>query len=242
MPSFTDNTSYEGYSEDPVKFGLGDTMAPRIGLSYDVFGDSSLKVFASYGIYYDLMKLYMGQLTFGGTKRVEDYYALQDPDWTKIAASGKLDDAASQKAGNTYAGSMDYLPPSLNRVDPDLKPTAQREISFGAEKKLAEDLSVTARFVQKHLIRTIEDVGVYITTVNPTTGTVTVSQDFWIANPGYGVSLPISQGGKFVLDSLDSDPRRLLALPESDDGNTTASTSRWKRGSATTGRAGSITP
>jgi hypothetical protein len=200
MPSFTDNTSYEGWSKNPVKFGLGDALAPRVGVSYDVFGDSSLKLFASYGIYYDLMKLYMGQLTFGGTKRVEDYYALQDPDWTKIAASGKLDDAASQKAGNTYAGSMDYLPPSLNRVDPDMKPTAQREISFGAEKKLAEDLSITARFVQKHLIRTIEDVGVYVTKVNPNTGAVTVYQDFWITNPGFGVSLPISQGGKFIDD------------------------------------------
>jgi hypothetical protein len=200
MPAFTDNTSYAGYSKNPVKFGLEDTLAPRLGVSYDVFGDSSLKVFASYGIYYDVMKLYMGQLTFGGSKRVEDYYALQDPDWKKIAASGKLDDAASQKAGNTYAGSMDYLPPSLNRVDPDLKPTAQREISFGAEKKLGENISLSVRLVNKHLIRTIEDVGVYITTVNPTTGTVTVSQDFWITNPGFGVSRPISQGGKFIDD------------------------------------------
>ena len=200
MPSFTDNKSYPGWSENPVKFGLDSTLAPRIGLSYDMFGDSSLKIFASYGIYYDVMKLYMGQLTFGGTKRVEDYYALQDPDWTKIAASGTIDDAASQKAGNTYAGSMDYLPPSLNRVDPDIKPTSQREISFGAEKKLGENISLTARFVQKHLIRTIEDVGVYITTVNPTTGAVTVSQDFWVTNPGFGVSLPVSQGGKFIED------------------------------------------
>jgi len=200
MPAFTDNKAYAGWSENPVKFGLGDTIAPRLGATYYVFGYSSLKIFASYGIYYDLMKLYMGQLTFGGTKRVEDYYALQDPDWTKIAANGAIDDAASQKAGNTYAGSMDYLPPSLNRVDPDLKPTAQREISFGAEKKLGEDIAFSVRFVQKHLIRTIEDVGVYITTVNPTTGAVTVSQDFWIANPGYGVSLPVSQGGKFIED------------------------------------------
>ena len=200
MPSFTDNKDYPGWSEDPVRFGLGDTVAPRIGLSYDVFKDSSLKLFASYGIYYDLMKMYMGQLTFGGTKRIETYYALQDPDWTKIAESGGLDDEASQKAGNTYAGFMDYLPPSLNRVDPDLKPTAQREISFGAEKRLTEDISLSARFVQKHLIRTIEDVGVYITTVNPVTGAVTVSQDFWVTNPGFGVSLPISQGGKFIED------------------------------------------
>jgi len=199
MPPFTDNKSYPGWSEDPVRFGLGSTIAPRVGLSYDVFKDSSLKLFASYGIYYDLMKMYMGQLTFGGTKRIETYYALQDPDWSKIAASGALDDEASQKAGNTYAGYMDYLPPSLNRVDPDIKPTAQREISFGAEKKLTEDISASARFVQKHLIRTIEDVGVYIYTTS-SSGAVTVSQDFWVTNPGYGVSLPVSQGGKFVED------------------------------------------
>jgi len=199
MPSFTDNKDYPGWSEDPVRFGLGDTIAPRIGLSYDVFGDSSLKVFASYGIYYDLMKLYMGQLTFGGTKRIETYYALQDPDWTKIAANGVLDDEASQKAGNTYAGFMDYLPPSLNRVDPDMKPSSQREISFGAEKRMTDDISISARFVQKHLIRAIEDVGVYIYTTS-SSGAVTVSQDFWVGNPGFGVTLPISQGGKFVED------------------------------------------
>ena len=37
---------------------------------------------------------------------------------------------------------------------------SQREISFGLEKKLAEDLSATVRLVQKHLRYAIEDVGV----------------------------------------------------------------------------------
>jgi hypothetical protein len=174
-------------------------------LTYDVFKDSSLKLFASYGIYYDLMKMYMGQLAFGGTKRIETYYALQDPDWTKIAASGVLSDEASQKAGNTYAGYMDYL--TLNQIDPDIKPTSQREFSFGAEKKLWEDVSVSVRFVQKHLIRTIEDVGVYTYTYS-SSGAVSVSQVFWTCNPGYGVSRPVSEGGKFLLDynSTPNDP------------------------------------
>jgi len=43
------------------------------------------------------MKLYMAEGAFGGFKWISDYYALQDPDWTKIAASGLIDDAASQK-------------------------------------------------------------------------------------------------------------------------------------------------
>jgi hypothetical protein len=193
MPAFTDNKEYEGWTKNPVKFNLGQTLAPRLGVTYDVFGDSSLKIFASFGIYYDVMKLYMGELTFGGWKRVEDYYALNNPDWTAIASNGNLDDANNQAANgtNTYCGSMDYLPPSLNRVDPDLKPMSQREISFGAEKKLSEDLSFSARFVQKHLIRTIEDVGVYVRE-----GSI-LYQDFWITNPGFGVSRPVSEGGEF---------------------------------------------
>jgi hypothetical protein len=194
MPSFTDQTDVTAYSPKPIKFGLGQSLAPRLGVVYDVFGDSSLKIFGSFGIYYDIMKLYLGQLTFGGSKRVEDIYALQDPDWTKIAESGLLDDAVSQEAGNTYAGSMYYLPPSFDRVDPDLKPTAQREISLGVEKKLWENASLSVRLVNKHLIRTIEDVGVYVTE-----GT-SVYQDFWVTNPGFGVSRPISEGGQFDLN------------------------------------------
>jgi hypothetical protein len=197
IPSMTTNTSYPNFTDKPVKFDLGQMLAPRAGAVYDVFGDSSLKVFGSFGIYYDVMKLYMAELTFGGWKRVQDYYSLTTPDWTKIAASGNFDDRASQSAGGTYAGSLDFLPPSFGRVDPDLKPTAQREISFGAEKKLMEDLSLSVRFVNKHLIRTIEDVGVFETVHNPD-GSTSLTETFYITNPGFGWSRPVSQGGKFT--------------------------------------------
>ena len=201
IPAMTTNTAYPGYKPNAIKFNLGDTLAPRVGVIYDVFGDSSLKVFGSFGIYYDVMKLYMAELTYGGWKRVEDYYALKDPDWTKIAASGDVNDKASQTANNYYAGSEDYLPPSFATTDPNLKPMAQREISFGVEKKLLEDLSFSARFVNKHLIRTIEDVGNWVTVVDPDTGIPTLVQQYWIANPGFGVTRPMSQGGLFPNDT-----------------------------------------
>jgi hypothetical protein len=197
IPSMTTDTSYTDFTEKPVKFDLGQMLAPRLGAVYDVFGDSSLKVFGSFGIYYDVMKLYMAELTFGGWKRKQDYYSLTTPDWTQIAASGNFNDRASQEAGGHYAGSLDFLPPSFGRVDPDLKPTAQREISFGAEKKLLEDLSLSVRFVNKHLLRTIEDVGVFETVVNPD-GTTDLTETFYITNPGFGWSRPVSQGGKFT--------------------------------------------
>ncbi|MBN2264258.1 MAG: TonB-dependent receptor, partial [Candidatus Aminicenantes bacterium] len=205
MPAFTGNTATPGFTPKPVKFDLGDTIAPRLGVVYDVFGDSSLKVFGSFGIYYDVMKLYMGQLTFGGSKRVQDYYALKDPDWTQIAANALLDDAAAQEANNKYAGSDDYLPPSFDRVDPDMKPTSQREIAFGVEKKLMENLALSVRIVNKHLIRTIEDVGVNREEEN-LDGTIRVYQDFWMANPGFGVTRPSSEGGLFQDTWTDPGP------------------------------------
>jgi hypothetical protein len=188
IPAFTADTQLEGYQDKPINFGFGDKFAPRVGLVYDVFGDSSLKVFGSFGIYYDVMKLYMAEGAYGGFKWKTDYYELNNPDFTVIAASGDLDDRASQEAGGRYVGTMNWRIPSWDSTDPGMKPVSQREFSLGAEKKLMENLSVSLRIVNKHLLRTIEDIGV----LTP------AGEKYYNANPGFGWSLPISQGGKFA--------------------------------------------
>ena len=188
IPAFTADTQLPGYQAQPIKFGFGDKLAPRLGIVYDVFGDSSLKVFGSYGIYYDVMKLYMAEGAFGGFKWKTDYYELNNLDILQIAATGLLDDAVSQAAGGVYRGTMNWRLPSWDTTDPSMKPVSQREISFGAEKKLTEDLSLSVRLVQKHLIRTIEDIGV----LTPE------GELYYNANPGFGWSLPIAQGGRFA--------------------------------------------
>lgn len=158
IPAFTENVPEE--YKKPIKFGFDQKIAPRFGAVYDVFGDSSLKVFASFGIYYDVMKLYVAEGAFGGFKWRTDYYTLDNPDWRLIAATNDINDRASQEAGGTYMGTLDWRIPSFDTIQPDMKPVAQREISFGAEKKLTEDISASVRLVQKHLIRTIEDIGI----------------------------------------------------------------------------------
>ena len=193
IPAFTADTQLPGYQSKPIKFGFGDKLAPRLGLVYDVFGDSSLKIFGSYGIYYDVMKLYMAEGAYGGFKWKTDYYELNNLDIRLIGANGDLTDAANQALGGRYVGTMDWRMPSWDSTDPGMKPVSQREISFGAEKKLSEDLSLSVRLVQKHLIRTIEDIGV----LTP------LGEQYYNANPGFGWSLPISQGGRFA-DTTDA--------------------------------------
>ncbi len=168
IPTFNPNVPEQ--FKKPINFGFGDKLAPRFGAVYDVFGDSSLKVFGSYGIYYDVMKLYMAEGAFGGFKWQTDYYTLNNPDFRLIAANGLVSNtegsgetgnaALSQAAGGTYLGTIDWRIPSFDTLQPDMKPVAQQEVSIGAEKKLSEDLSFSARGVWKHLLRTIEDIGI----------------------------------------------------------------------------------
>ena len=52
-----------------VEFGWGDKIAPRIGGAYDALHNGKLKVFASYGKFYDIMKMGLARGSFGSDRR-----------------------------------------------------------------------------------------------------------------------------------------------------------------------------
>jgi hypothetical protein len=176
----------------PINFHFADKLAPHIGAIYDVFGDSSLKVYGSYSILYDVMKLYMAEGAYGGFQWVTDYYDLDNYNWPAIAASGDIKNQADQAAGGDYRGTQNWRMTSWDTTNPDMKPVSQRDLVFGVEKKLSDTVLVFARLTQRHLIRTIEDIGVLVR-VSPTE----ISELYYIDNPGFGWSLPVSQGGRF---------------------------------------------
>jgi len=193
IPTFNQDRTLPGWKDKPINFDLGDKIAPRIGVIYDVFGDSSLKVFGSYGVYYDVVKLWMAVGMTGGRKWWTSYYTLDTYDWQKIAASGDLSNQTDQAAGGTYMGSRNWRYVDFTKIDPGIRPMAQSETSFGAEKKVTEDISVSARLVYKHLYRTIEDVGVLVKDAQGN-----FSEAYFQANPGLGYTRPISQGGQMA--------------------------------------------
>jgi hypothetical protein len=159
-----------------MNFQWNDKLAPRIGFIYDVFGDASLKIFGSYGLYYDVIKTYMAANAYSGFKWKSGYYYLDTYEWTDIGFNGYFP--------GTLALIYDWRAPSFESTDPDLRPVSNREISFGLEKMLMENVSATVRFVQKHLRYTIEDVGV----ITPT------GEEYYEANPGYGFTLHEGNG------------------------------------------------
>jgi len=175
VPSFSDLPEYE---HSPVKFSFTDKIAPRFGFIYDVFGDASLKVFGSYGFYYDVMKVDLALSKYGGRRWISDYYTLDDWDFYKIG---------NGNYPGTYIHSYNWRLPGFDVTDPNLMPTVQSELSFGAEKKIIENLSASIRVVYKHLIQAIHDAG----QLTPE------GELYYVVNPGFGWSLPVSQGGIF---------------------------------------------
>ncbi len=153
LPSYTTDPAFAGIKK-PVNFSFADKLAPRLGFAYDVYGDSSLKIYGSYGIFQDVMKLNMGANGLGGLKWKSAYYTLDDWDYTQIGVNGNFP--------GTLLTVIDFRPPLFDVIDPDMKPFTQREISFGLEKKLAEDTSLSLRLVNKKVLWAIEDIGVPI--------------------------------------------------------------------------------
>ena len=189
IPSYaTGNPDFENLT--PVKFGFGDKFAPRLGFVYDVMGDSSLKVFGSLGWFYDVMKLQMAAGSYGGTKWKSTYYTLDTYEWDTIGVNGNFPGTFLLPGEHTF----DFRAPSFDSTDPNMKPMSMREISIGAEKKLMEDLSVSIRGVNKHLLWAIEDIGILLPD----------GEHYYTTNPG----------GQFIIDKY-AEARAAGLIPQS---------------------------
>ena len=175
IPSFSTLPEYQ-YS--PIVWDFKDKIAPRFGFIYDVFGDSTTKIFGSYSFHYDVMKLKAAQSYFGGFKKWHDYYTLEDWDFYDIG---------NGNYPGTYITTYNMRTPAFDLTDPNMKPMSEREITFGGEHKLREDLSASIRVVNKHLRYAVEDISVF----------TLEGEIYYLANPGYGWSQPESQGGRF---------------------------------------------
>jgi len=153
LPSYSSDPQYASIAK-AINFPLSKKISPRLGFVYDVFGDSSFKVFGSWGIFNDTMKLDLAANGYGGFKWKSAYYTLDDWDFTKIGVNGYYP--------GTYLYTYDYRPPNFEGTDPDIYPFGQTELSFGLEKKLMENVSASIRVVNKHVLHAIEDSAIIL--------------------------------------------------------------------------------
>ena len=185
VPSYADPAL--GLRQYAIEFDYGDKLAPRFGFAYDLFGTGRSKVFGSYGKYYDITKMEMPRGSFGGDKWKWFDFKIEDPNWKNWQCSNVTTDQSvipTCTGGLVYAGrSVDLRAPSLDLIEPDLKPMESEEFTLGAQHELTNQIALGFRYVNKHLVRTIEDVGVLVTD-----DAGNAHEEYFIANPGEGVA------------------------------------------------------
>ena len=190
-----------GAPPKPIDFAWGDKIAPRIGAAWDVFRDGKMKVFGSYGVFYDIMKLNLAISSFGGQYWQNCVYGLNTSNLSSIVPAYDSNhrycsgpDATNQAnfAGGTQPAGLTFIENLNNRafpttcstcsasqegVAPGLKPYRQHESVFGVDYQIARNYAVEARYDRRRLDHVIEDSAIY----NPQVG-----ETFVVVNPGQG--------------------------------------------------------
>jgi hypothetical protein len=176
LPSFD-----PGIQTRPIEFGFGKKIAPRLGFAYDPTGQGRMKLAASWGMYYDIMKYEMPRGSFGGDKWLDFVYTLDNPNITAINPQGN--GFGPCQCSGTFLEQVNWrIPsndPSHNLIDPNLKPVRLQSWNASWDYLFATDYVFGVRYVHRQLDRTIEDVGIL----------TSQGEQYYIANPGFGLTI-----------------------------------------------------
>lgn len=156
-----------------INFSWTDKLAPRFGAAFDVLGNGKWKVFGSYGRFFDRFKFELPRGSFGG--EVQDVYdfIVTNPNifsYTRASAIAAAIRFQDQRTPSNI--------PSDNRVDPDIKPFQQAELTFGTAYDFGNGFILDSRYTHKNIIRAIDDIGYH---------NLQDSEEYFIGNPGEGV-------------------------------------------------------
>ena len=188
VPSFT-----QGFPG--INFSFSDKIAPRLGVAWDVLSNGKFKVFANYGQFFDRFKYELPRGSFGGNI-FDDYRAPILSSMTDIFSYTK-----QYVLSNSLVYTNFRVPsndPNDFRVDPDLKPVRQTEITFGTQIDLGASTILGARFTRKQIDETIEDIGYHDENDD---------EAYFIGNPGRGVCA-LSACGRYPVGADAATPNR----------------------------------
>ena len=169
----------------PIKFNFGDKIGPRLGAAWDVMQKGKVKIYGSWGYFYDIMKYEMPRGSFGGAYWHSCWFTLENSDLSQIQPINTggftcTDSGTNGGTPGTFIGFDDFRIPSNtpalidSTLDPDLEPMRQTEFVLGTEWAITPNIAFEARYASKRLRNTIEDAGI----LGPT------GEQFLIVNPG----------------------------------------------------------
>ncbi len=184
-------------------FGWGSKIAPRLGGSFDLFGNGKVKIYGGWGRYFDWVKYELARGTFGGDVWRTYYRPLDSIDRNFI-----LGLSGTNMPGNNPwpTAFQDWRVPSFGpeQLDPNIRPMSSYVANAGVEYQLAPQLMVAARYIHNSLRTTIEDVGQL----------VNGSEVYIYSNPGEGLASMTSPSSDFVQPFAIPKPKRVYDAME----------------------------
>src|SRR5580692_2806869 len=200
-----------------INFSWSDKIEPRLGAAWGS-RNGKLKIFGSYGVVNDVMKLLLAQTSWGAQVFEDCSYALgpdangtfTNADISSIFVNGRACPNGGPTTPANWAGGV--TPPSLvdkatgvslienvnlrpwEPVAPGVKPYRQHEIVAGVDYQLGKDWAFEARYDRRRLDHVIEDASL----ADPNN-----FEMYTIVNPGEGVNKTIN-GYANYLQSIGS--------------------------------------
>ena len=188
-----------------INFSWGDKVEPRLGAAWGS-ANGKLKIFGSYGVVNDVMKLLLAQTSWGAQVFEECSYPLgpnstggfSNADINAVFINNRACPNGPPTQGGNFVGGG--VPTSLTDaktgvqlienvnfrpwepVAPNVKPYRQHEYVAGVDYQLAKDWAVEARYDRRRLDHAIEDASL---------ADIDNFEMYTIVNPGQGVNKTI---------------------------------------------------
>jgi hypothetical protein len=196
-----------GVKVSSINFAWADKVEPRLGATWDPTGTGKMKIFGSYGVVNDVMKLLLAQTSWGAQAFEQCTYPL-GPDGTtagfntsdinlvfqggRACPNGPANTQANFATGTVPTALTDKksgvsLVENVNErpwepVAPGVKPYRQHEMVVGADYQLATGLALEVRYDRRRLDHILEDASLSDTAWGET---------YAVVNPGEGVNSTI---------------------------------------------------
>lgn len=201
-----------------INFGWGQKVEPRLGAAWGS-RDGRMKIFGSYGVTNDVMKLLLAQTSWGAQGFENCVYPLgpdgsgtfNTSDITATFVAGRACPTAVSTVGANFAGGV--TPPSLidpatgvslienvnlrpeEPVAPNVNPYRQHEYVAGFDYQLRKDWALEVRYDRRRLDHVIEDASL----ADPNAFEI-----YTIVNPGQGVNKTLNGYANYLTSIGDA--------------------------------------